>query len=220
LVADFSSNYQGSGTWTHTYFTKRAFTLPIIPILIDEPLLRRIWDMRPLLALKQDINPEQARVSATQTGSSLGLAQRVFVVGLDALVGDGEVTGRPAGLSVYETVDDVPRAFFDVDAVQEGQIRQMSAAEAHLKPFVRALEVATQLAERSERECELRLYRVPALNFEALWLSYEGGEGDYLVPLTGVGPLPSGEPVAFATAVQALRDAARPLLDMDDTMGA
>ena len=100
LVADFSSNYQGSGTWTHTYFTKRAFILPIIPILIEEPLLRRIWDMRPLLALKQDINPEQARASATQTRGSLGLAQRVFVVGLDALTGEGDVTGRPVGLRV------------------------------------------------------------------------------------------------------------------------
>jgi hypothetical protein len=220
LVADFSSNYQGSGTWTHTYFTKRAFILPIIPILIEEPLLRRIWDMRPLLALKQDINPEQARASATQTRGSLGLAQRVFVVGLDALTGEGDVTGRPVGLRVYETVDDVPRAFFDVDDGQDGQIRQMSAAEAHLKPFVRALERAVPLAESSERECELRLYRVPALNFEALWLSYEGGEGDYLIPLTAVGPLPAGESVPFTAAVQALREAARPLLEMDDTMGA
>jgi hypothetical protein len=219
-VADFSSNYQGSGTWTHTYFTKRALTLPIVPILIDEPLLRRIWDARPLLALKQDINPEQARTAATDTRGSLGLAHRVFIVGLDALAGDREVTGRPAGLRVYETVDDIPRAFFDVDEGREGQIRQMSAAQAHLKPLARALERAVQLAERSERECELRLYRVPALNFEALWLSYEGGEGDYLVPLTAVGPLPPGEPVPFAAAVQALREAGRPLLDMDDTMGA
>ena len=128
-VTDFSSNYQGSGTWTHTYFTKRFLTLPIIPILIEQPLLRRVWDTRPLLALKQDMNPEQARASATEARGSLGLAQRVFVVDLDALADEGEVTGRLVGLRVYETVDGVPRAFFDVDEGQEGQIRQMSAAE-------------------------------------------------------------------------------------------
>ncbi len=61
---------------------------------------------------------------------------------------------------------------------------------------------------------------LPALNFEALWLRYEGGEGDYLIPLTAVGPLPAGESVPFTAAVQALREAARPLLEMDDTMGA
>ena len=61
---------------------------------------------------------------------------------------------------------------------------------------------------------------MPALNFEALWLSYEGGEGDQLVPLTPVGPLPPGEPVPFADAVGSLREAARALGEMDDTMGA
>ena len=219
-VADFSSNYQGSGSWTHTYFTKRSFSLPIIPILVEEPLLRRIWDQRPLLALKQGIDPDQARVTAADANGELGLAQRVFVVDLDALAGDGDASGRPVGLRVYETVGGTPRAFFDVDEGQDGQIRQMSAADTHLKPFGRALEGAVQMAERSERECELRLYRVPALNFEALWLRYEGGEGDYLLPLSALGPLPPGEPVPFSEAVQTLREAARPLLDMDDTMGA
>lgn len=219
-VADFSTNYQGSGTWTHTYFTKSGFRLPIVPILIDEPLLRRIWESRPLLALKQGASAETARAATEDTRGSLGLAQRVFVVGLDALTGDERATGQAAGLRVYETTDGVPRAFFDVDEGPEGRIRQMSTSEAHLKPFQRTLETAVELAERSERECELRLYRIPALNFEALWLSYEGGEGDQLVPLTRLGPLPAGEPVPFQEAVQRLREAARPLLGMDDTMGA
>src|SRR6476659_703542 len=66
-VPDFSNNYQGSGSWTHTYFTKRYFRLPIIPILVRDALLRRIWETRPLLKLKEDVNPEQARVSANET---------------------------------------------------------------------------------------------------------------------------------------------------------
>ena len=52
-VADFSSNYQGSGTWTHTYFTKSYFKLPIKIFYPKEPILRRIWEVRPLLELKQ-----------------------------------------------------------------------------------------------------------------------------------------------------------------------
>jgi hypothetical protein len=221
-VADFSSNYQGSGTWTHTYYTKRYFRLPIIPILVEEPVLRKIWDVRPLLKLKQAPHAEAARESAGDTNAQLGLAQPVYTVGLDALTGRRKdaAVGTASGIRVYETLDGVPQAYFDVDGGQDGQVRTMSASPQHLEPLRAALEVAVARAEDDERECQLRQYRVPALNFEALWLSYEGGEGDVLVPLSPVGPLPRGEAVPFADAVGALREAARALGDMDDTMGA
>jgi len=219
-VPDFSNNYQGSGNWTHTYFTKRYFRLPIIPIPVRDALLRRIWETRPLLKLKEDVNPEQARESANDTSASLGLAQRVFVVGLDALSGEKDATGSAVGLRIYETVDGLPRAFYDVDEADDGAVRQMSTAARHLEPLAGALDIAARLSEQDERNCELRLYRVPALNFEALWLSYDDIQVDTLVPLTAVGPLPAGEPVRFVDAVAALREAARPLLQMDDTMGA
>jgi hypothetical protein len=102
----------------------------------------------------------------------------------------------------------------------EGVVRQISSAAAHLEPFERALDVAVSRAEEGQHDCELRLYRVPALNFEAVWLAYEDGEQDVLVPLGAVGPLPQGEALPFREAVHVLREAARPLLDMDDTMGA
>jgi Papain-like cysteine protease AvrRpt2 len=222
-VADFSTNYQGSGTWTHTYFTKRYFRLPIIPILVTDPILHRIYEARPLLKLKQQPDPQRtlgAGEAAEDAGATIGLAHRVYTVGLDAIAAGEDVTGTPSGLRVYETVDGVPQAFFDVDEGPEGRVRQMSGAAVHLEPFARALDGVVQQAEEGERDCELRLYKVPALNFEALWLSYEGGEGDQLVPLTGVGPLPAGVPVPFDEAVYALRQAAQPLADMDDTMGA
>lgn len=219
-VDDFSNRYRGSGSWTHTYYTKRYFRLPIIPILVDEPLLRRVWEVRPLLKLKQELNPDVARESAADTTAALGLAQRVYTVGLDALTGQKEPVGVPSVLRLYETHEGVPTAFYDIDEQGDGEVRAMSTSTSHLEPFRRALEGAVARAEESERECELRLYSVPALNFEALWLSYEGGEGDQLVPLTTVGPLPVGEPVAFGEALGALQEAARPLADMDDTMGS
>ena len=46
-VNDFSTNYQGSGTWTHTYYTKSYFKLPIDSILPEEAVLRRIWEAGP-----------------------------------------------------------------------------------------------------------------------------------------------------------------------------
>lgn len=67
---------------------------------------------------------------------------------------------------------------------------------------------------------ELRLFRVLALNFEALSVSYEGGEGDLSLPLAKVSRLSVGSDYRHEKALKALRDAARPLAYMGDTMGA
>ncbi|WP_146063208.1 hypothetical protein [Nitrosospira multiformis] len=83
----------------------------------------------------------------------------------------------------------------------------------------RTYEVLEAVGE-AEEEAELRVFRVPALNFEALWISY-GDEGrDLLVPLHAVGRLVQNEPVPMRDALEALREAAWPLANMDDTMGA
>jgi hypothetical protein len=64
------------------------------------------------------------------------------------------------------------------------------------------------------------MLRIPALNFEALWLNYEGETKDLLVPLIPIGQLPALKGVLLDEALEALREAARPLTNMDDSMGA
>jgi papain like cysteine protease AvrRpt2 len=219
-VSEFSTNYQGSGTWTHTYFTKRYSAVPIITVPVSDTVLRQIWEARPLLRLKADANPEQARQSAADTSPSLGLAHRVFVVGLDALAGERDATGEAAGLRVYESDAGTPQAFYDLDEGEDGRLRQMSASPRHLEPFTQALDTAMRVSEEQDGDTELRLYRVPALNFEALWLHYEDSSHDRIVPITGLGPVPPGDAVPFGEAVTALRAAARAVAQMDETMGA
>jgi hypothetical protein len=96
----------------------------------------------------------------------------------------------------------------------------MSASPQHLEAFKRGLVEALSLGERSPRDVELRLLRVPALNFEGLWLAGESEERDEIVPLRAVGRLEPNRPVPLSEALNALKDAARPLSQMDDTMGA
>ncbi|MFZ2406762.1 MAG: hypothetical protein WAW41_16630, partial [Methylobacter sp.] len=72
----------------------------------------------------------------------------------------------------------------------------------------------------TDQKAELKLLQVPALNFEALWINYEGVTKDVLVPLLAVGQLTAYKAVSLDEAFEALREAARPLADMDDTMGA
>ena len=222
-VNDFSTNYQGSGTWTHTYFTKSYFKLPIKFFYPNELILQRIWEARPLLNLKRGDLTMGPRELTSDADASLGLAHRVFTLGLDALRSErAAAEARPAGVRVYEMTKDAPQAYFDVTDDDQPRVVQMSAAAPQLEVFARALDQALSLAERSKEEVEVRLLRVPALNFEGLWLTGDAGtdRGDQIVPLRNVGRLYVNQPMPLNEAMDALREAARPLAQMDDTMGA
>jgi hypothetical protein len=145
-VSDFASNYQGSGTWTHTYFTKSYFKMPIKYLIPAEPVLQLIREARPLLRLKQNVVPTAAqaesREAADEGRATLGMAQRFYTLGLDALTGRQAATAQPVSLRVFETVDDTPRAFFDVSEDEQPRLLQMSASEAQLDMFARGLTAA------------------------------------------------------------------------------
>lgn len=220
-VADFSSHYQGSGTWTHAYFTKSYIKMPIKVLIPIEIIRRRIWEARPLLNLKQDMSfTSEIRKMADAQDASLGMAHRVYSVGLDSLLSEERPQAQPVGLRVYEMSGETPRAFYDVSETEQPRVTQMSASKNHLEPFARGLTEILERVDQSDQEGELRLFRVPALNFEALWLNYDGDAQDVLVPLHAVGPLAQYKAVPLNKALEVLREAARPLAQMDDMMGA
>jgi hypothetical protein len=217
-VADFASNYQGSGTWTHTYFTKSYKTVPIKILYPIEPILQRIWEVRPLLQLKWDPAFEGLE-SAESQAANVGGAVRVYVLGLDALTSrQGRRRPELVALRVYETAGDAPVAFFDVTEDEDPRVVQMSSAPAQLHAYSNALSQA--LMNVGDSEAELRLLRVPAVNFEGLWLSYDGDAEDVVIPMHPVADLPTYEPVMYDRVMEALRSAAEAVVDMDDTMGA
>jgi hypothetical protein len=220
-VSDFASHYQGSGTWTHTYFTKSYLRMPIKKLALLEPVLRPIWEARPLLDLKRGMAAtSNVRDTAQEERPSLGMAHHTYSLGLDSLLTEQAPSPRLVGTRVYEVSRDEPQAFFDVSEEEQPRLLQMSASKNYLEPFIRSLSVALDRIEQMDQESELRLFRVPALNFEALWINYEGESKDILVPLRAVGRLTPYKEVLLEEALEALREVARPLAQMDDTMGA
>ena len=135
------------------------------------------------------------------------------------MLGSGEIAPEPVALRVYEIAGDTPQAFYDVTE-EDSRVLQVSAAQRQLDLFSQGLTKVLEAVGEVEQEAELRVFCVPALNFEALWISY-GDEGrDLIVPLHAVDRLVQNEPVPMRDAMEALREAARPLANMDDTMGA
>jgi hypothetical protein len=213
-VSDFSNNYQNTGTWTDTDFTQSHIdSMPIIPILVDQEILRHIWGQRPLLGVKAGLPVEE--IEKTE-GRTLGLAHPVFSLGLDALR-EGEARAAQTGLRVLEFEREAPRAFYDVADAQTAKVRQMSATSPYLKLFPQALAAAKL---EGEREFELRLLQVPALNFEALWLHSGDGNEDKVIPLRGFHGFAEMQAISYGEAIEKLRHAARSLSKQEDGMGA
>lgn len=219
--SDFATNYQGSGTWTHTYFTKSYFEMPFRFLIPSELVLQRIREARPLLSLKQGRGgADEREILASEAKSSLGMAQRVYHLGLDSLASKAGPAPQPVALRVYELTDANARAFFDVSEDANPRVLQMSASPQQLEPFARSLAVALQQVEQAGAGSELRVLRVPALNFEAIWIHAREGGKDAVVPIHAAAGLDAGKPAPLQEAFAALRKAARALGSMDDTMGA
>ena len=118
-VSDFSSNYQGSGSWTHTYYTKSYIRFMIVnPLLLADEVLRHIWEVRPLLGVKAGL--PFAEIERTE-GRTLGLAHPVFTLGLDALTGEQAARRRRQGVRVIELNGKTPERVLRCDGCRDGQ---------------------------------------------------------------------------------------------------
>jgi len=215
-VSDFSSNYQGSGSWTHTYYTKSYIRFMIVnPYLIAEPVLRHIWELRPLLGVKAGLPLEEIERTS---GRTLGLAHPVFTLGLDDLTAQRDEPAQ-TGVRVMELSGETPSAYYDVADAETAKVQQMSATGSYLQLLPRALAVVTALPQ-DEKRFDLRLLRAPALNFEALWLHAGDGAEDKVIPLLAFHGFAALQAIPYREAIEKLRHAAQTASKQDDTMGA
>lgn len=215
-VADFKTKYQTTGSWTHTYITKSYIRfMPINPLLLSEEVLGRIQEKRPLAGILAGLSPE--RITDT-SDRRLGLAHPVFTLGLHDLM-RGEPRTVQTGVRVLEFSGDTPKAFYDVADAQTGDVQQVGADSPYLELLPRALASVGALGE-SERQYDLRLLHVPALNFEAVWLHTGNEADDKVIPLRGFHGFSAMQPISFHEALGKLHEAAKSVSQQDDSMGA
>lgn len=215
-VSTFSDSYQGSGSWTHSYYTTRpAIMIKIKPFLLTERIVLPIWQARTLLTLKHE---ELARVTRPED-LSLALPHRTYNLGLDVLKRSPQMPDDPSGLRVIEMEGDHAAAMFDLDiGGAEPQLLSMAGRGPGLGEFERALAEAVKYADRDKAEAELRLLRVPALYVDAVWVHYDKADKDFVVPVRAPGitqPLVVHKAKEF---LKLLSKAASARTDLDDDL--
>ncbi|MCQ4188502.1 hypothetical protein NEI07_02625 [Methylocystis sp. NLS-7] len=208
-LSAFSTSYQGNGTWTHTYFTKRwpllRFNLPDLTAFAIE----RILELRPLLAMKRG---ERQIGTKFEDDQSLSMPHYVYVAGLDDVLARGDGDGFPLStrksLRVFETEGERARAYFDLSIDDAPQVEDLSEDAATVGLIQQGASAAARIATESKEAPELRFVRIPALYVEAFWLHFEEATKDVYVPVRGIGLFTPMQPVSAEDFMATVRRAA------------
>ena len=175
-VNQFSTNYQGSGSWTHSYITKKHFYFMWIKELTFKPeLLKPIPEVRPLIRLQRpDLKADKSAAEL-----ELSFAHHTYVVGLKDIDKDITIPERPSSLRVIELDQRKPVALYDLATTEEDpQVLQVSTDDDYLSRIENGMEKIKSSLREKEIEGEMRVLKFPALNLEALWLRTESKEND------------------------------------------
>jgi hypothetical protein len=213
----FTNSYQGNGSWTHTYFTKRApLMLKIKPIVLQEVFVRPIWEARALLQLKHD----SLRQVQSARDLAVTLPHHIYTLGLDDIVQD-RLPATPTALRALEVQGTRAQAFFDLTPDERfPQVRQMSGPSPYLDRLNRAIGVAARHAASVEPEAELRMIQVPALHLEALWLHYDDAAQDVFIPVRTPRAFQEFQVYPAAAFRDAMKQAVAARPPQDDLMGS
>jgi len=208
-LAAFSSNYQGSGTWTHAYRTKR-------PLLVFNLHLIPVPDI-----LKRMLSEYHAMLGSGGTGEgpppdALALPHRAYTLGLRDLNAKTLRESEPSFLRAFQVAGERVTGFIDISEAGTGGILQVGGAEnPYSAAFERTLDIAAASDQIREKELEPRLLRIPALYTDILWLSGAKGK-DYGLVIASPQDVPIARPMLIDELLSRLREQAKAQLDKAD----
>ena len=215
----FATNYQGSGTWTHTYFTKKYFYFMWFKDLQFNPvLLKPIPEIRPLLTAYD----ERINLEALSRETDFGIPHFVYNLPLNRISRETVLPTSPGALRVLQMKHDTPVAYYDLGLDEQNpSLLQMNNSKSFFDLMNTALGKLKLESKRRKTPGELRLLKVPALNLEALWLAY-GGENQGLLALLPRFQYENFDNDKVYDETEFLRRLSKTALKMkqDDTMGA
>lgn len=214
-VANFNTNYQGSGTWTHHYFTKKHFYIMWINRNISRALLNPVPQIRPLLKMELP----QLNIDKNIEEIEFAMPHQVFNLGLKDIGKEIKMPTTPSCVRVFELDNQQPVVAFDLSANESApEVMQVHTDKAYMETVEEGIELLKQRSADRKDEMVLNLLKIPALNLEALWLKGTAKNADlfYLVRNASEanGVLSQAEFNAIVIRQKALVER------QDDTMGA
>ena len=177
----YATNYQGSGTWTHTYFTKKHFYFMWFKeYILNSKLLEPIPEIKPLLHLyDRNIIPEEQ-----MREDSFSIPHETYLIELKSIKRGFKLPTSPNSLRIIDVKNKKPSALFEVGLdVNRPKLIQMNVSSIYFSQLDGSLGRLKRFSEKNKDLGEIRFIKVPALNIEAFWLHYGSKTEDIITPL-------------------------------------
>lgn len=224
-LSNFSTNYRGSGTWTHTYYTKKPASIMNVKLPeLKHNVLDAIKTIRPLV-FPETIDKSmlsKAGAGGEKETTSVTLPHHVFVMGLDK-VAKGKLSKDEGYLRVIEADNTNVKALYDVDENKGGEasIRNIVHEGSQLTDLQEVLDIVAEETEKGKKEVEMHFIDIPALYVEAVWLNYDGKDKDVFIPTRSIGDFEAKKAYPNKDFMKLLQEAAAKIPDMkdDDLLG-
>lgn len=175
-VSQFSNNYQGSGSWTHSYHTKKhSYIMWLKDLVVKAEWLKPIPEFRPLLKMQ---NP-QLEVEKSASDIQLSFPHFTYTISLKEIGRDMDFTKDPDSVRVIEFEKEQPIALYDLSTNDANpELIQANTNLDYIAKVERSVAFLKENLKERREEGELKLLKFPALNAEALWINYDGSKDD------------------------------------------
>lgn len=223
-LSSFTTNYRGSGTWTHTYLTKRPpSTMNVILPGLKQNVLDAIRTIRPgVITATMDIINRAKAVGSDNEGVSLTLPHHVFVMDLDK-VAKGKLSKDKGYTRVLEADNTNIKALYDIDENKGGtaEVRNIISSGEQLSNLQSAMDIVAEVTDKGNKQVEMHFIDIPALYVEAVWLNYDGKDKDVFIPTRTIGDFEAQKAYPNKDFMKLLQEAAAKIPDMkgDDLLG-
>jgi Papain-like cysteine protease AvrRpt2 len=186
----FLTNYQGSGRWTHTYFTKidndqaGGSNMWYKNIKYNPKLLQPIKAIRSDLGLFSDKKNELYNKDLNGgIGAENNLPHYAYVIGLDQIINRSGLPKEPGSLRLFEMAGQQPAALYEVTLDEnKPELIQMNTNKNYFSQLGTSLNTLQNNTLGGSEPGELRLLKLPALNLEAFWMHYDESK-DLISPI-------------------------------------
>ena len=216
----FATNYQNSGSWTHTYFTKKYFYFMWFKDLAFNPvLLKPIPEIRPLL----NVYGEKIESIQDMKMKDLNVPHYVYNIGLSDIKRGLKPPANPSSLRVLEIKEKAPVAFYELGVnTEKPELIQMNTNKRFFEQMDRSMTLLKTANKRNKSMGELRAIRIHALNMEAMWLSYPDRTEDLVsvLPRFEYHHIKPGKVYLLKEFLQLLQKEKNQLGRYDETLGA